>query len=89
MRFQRNKSKCTILGLNNNNSLFQVWVVVRGESPGCRLFSTASLLEWLRNLLPPLTGEQYGKMEPKYPEDGHCQSVLRPRVFFNIPLYFK
>ena len=25
---------------------------------------------------PPLTGEQYGKMEPKYPEGGHCQSVL-------------
>jgi len=26
--------------------------VVQGESPGCRLFSTASMLEWLRNLLP-------------------------------------
>ena len=26
--------------------------VVRGESPGCRLISTASMLEWLRNLLP-------------------------------------
>jgi len=37
---------------------------------------------------PPLTGEQYGKMELKYPEGGHCQSVLRPQVFFNIPLYF-
>jgi len=24
--------------------------VVRGESPGCRLISTASMLEWLRNL---------------------------------------
>jgi len=34
--------------------------------------------EWLFiNPIPPLTGEQYGKMEPKYPEDGHCQSVLR------------
>ena len=21
---------------------------------------------------PPLTGEQYGKMQPKYPEGGHC-----------------
>jgi len=28
---------------------------------------------------PPLTGEQYGKMEPKYPEGGHCQIVLRPQ----------
>ena len=27
----------------------------------------------------PLTWEQYGKMEPKYPEGGHCQSVLRPQ----------
>jgi len=26
--------------------------VVRGESPGCRLISTASMLEWLINLLP-------------------------------------
>ena len=31
-----------------------VWFgfVVRGESPGCRLISTASMLEWLRNHLP-------------------------------------
>jgi len=28
---------------------------------------------------PPLTGEQYGKMEAKYPEGGHCQSVLLPQ----------
>jgi len=27
--------------------------VVRGESPGCRLFGTASMLEWLRNSLFP------------------------------------
>ena len=26
--------------------------VFRGESPGCRLFSTASVFEWLINLLP-------------------------------------
>ena len=38
---------------------------------------------------PPLTGEQYGKMEPKYHEGGHCQSVLRPQGVFNVPLYFK
>jgi len=37
---------------------------------------------------PPLTGEQYGKMEPKYPEGDHCQSVLHPMGIFNIPLYF-
>ena len=38
---------------------------------------------------PPLTGEQYGKMEPKFPEGGHCQSVLRPQGVFKVPLYFK
>ena len=38
---------------------------------------------------PPLTGEQYEKMETKYPEGGHCQSVLRPQGVFNVPLYFK
>jgi len=27
-------------------------LVFRGGSPGCRLFSTASMLEWLRNHLP-------------------------------------
>jgi len=27
-------------------------LVFRGESPVCRLFGTASMLEWLRNLLP-------------------------------------
>ena len=32
----------------NFNAMF-VCFVVRGESPGCRLFSTASMLEWLRN----------------------------------------
>jgi len=37
----------------------------------------------------PLTGEQYGKMEPKCPKGGHCQSVLYPQGVFNVPLYFK
>ena len=36
---------------------------------------------------PPLTGVQYGKMEPKYPEGGHSQSVLRPQGFFNVPRF--
>jgi len=36
----------------------------------------------------PLTGEQYRKMEPKYPEGGHCQSVLSLQGVFNIlPLF--
>ena len=32
-----------------------VCFVVRGESPGSRLFATASMLEWLRNPLPHLS----------------------------------
>ena len=41
---------CTAWSLTHK----MVWFgfVVRGESPGCRLISTASMLEWLRNLLP-------------------------------------
>jgi len=38
---------------------------------------------------PPLTREQYGKMKLKYPEGGHCQSVLRPQGVFDVHLYFK
>ena len=34
---------------------------------------------------PTLAGKQYGKMEPKYSEGGHCQSVLRPQRIFNAP----
>jgi len=37
--------------------------VVRGESPGSRLISTASMFE--ETPPSPLTGEQYGNMEPK------------------------
>jgi len=34
---------------------------------------------------PPLTGEQYRKMEPKYPEGGHCQSIYVLRGFLTSP----
>ena len=34
------------------SSTYGFGFVVRGESPGCRLISTASMLEWLRKLLP-------------------------------------
>jgi len=41
------------------------WLLVfMGVSPGCRLFSTACILEWLWIY--------------EIPEGGHCQSVLRP-----------
>ena len=34
---------------------------------------------------PPLTGVQYGNMQPKYNKGGHCQSGLRPPLFLIIP----
>jgi hypothetical protein len=40
-----------------------------------------------KNPPPPLIGEQYGKMDPKYPGGGHCQSVLRTQGILNVPLY--
>ena len=57
-------------------------VLFFGENPQAVAYSAQPLcFEWLRPP-PPLTGEQYGKMEPKYPEGGHCQSVLRSQGFF-------
>ena len=38
--------------MNDTIRLFYNQFVVRGESPGCRLISTASMWEWLRNLVP-------------------------------------
>ena len=46
-RLNVQQKKTVGLGLSLPDSF-----VVRGESPGCRLFATASMLEWLRNLLP-------------------------------------
>ena len=33
---------------------------------------------------PLLTGEQYGMMEPKHLEYGHCQGVLRPQGGWSV-----
>ena len=50
--------------------------------------SVGPFIEWLFiHPTPPPTEEQYGKMESKYPEGGHCQSVLRPHGVFNVPLF--
>ena len=48
----------------------------------------------VQNFFPPLyllhttRREAVRKMELKYPEGGYYQSVLRPRVVFNIPHFF-
>ena len=56
---------------------------VRGESPGCRLFGTASMLEWLRNLLPHhsqgSSTERWSRNTPR---------VVTARVFY-VLFYFK
>ena len=52
-----------------------------GENPQAAAYSAQPLRwsGWEKPPPPPLTGEQYGKMESKCPEGGHCQSVLRPQ----------
>ena len=48
--------------------------------------SSFFIIEWLFISPPtPLIGEQSKKMDPKYPEGGHCQSVFCPQGVFNIP----
>ena len=66
-----------------------VWFCCSGRIPRLSL-NQHSLYVGVVDTSPPspLTREQYGKMEPKYPEGGHCQSVLRPQGVFNVPLYF-
>ena len=66
-----------------------VCFVFRGESPGCRLFGTASMLEWLRNLLPH---HSQGSSTERWSRN--TLRVVNARVFyvlggFNVPLYFK
>jgi len=60
--------------------------VVRGESPGCHLISTASMLEWLRNPLPNHSQGscKYGKIEPKYPEGGHLWVLLDDLFYIRL-----
>ena len=56
--------------------LTSVCFVVRGESPGCRLFGTASMLEWLRKVLPH---HSQGSTAKRWSRN---TSVLRPRFFW-------
>ena len=64
--------------------------VVRGESPGCRLISTASMLEWLRNLLPHHSqGSSTGRWSRNTPRVVTARVFYILRIFFNVTLYFK
>jgi len=61
-----------------------VGLVVRGESPGCRLISTASMWEWLRNLLPHHSQESSTERWSRNTLRVVTASVLRPQGIFNI-----
>ena len=61
--------------------------VVWGESPRLSLIRHSLYVRVVeKSPPPPLTGEQDRKMEPKYLEGVHCQSLLRPQGVFNVPL---
>ena len=53
------------------------WLICfSGRIPRLSLIQHSLYVGMVEKLPPlPLTGEQYGKMEPKYPEGGHCQSI--------------
>ena len=61
----------------------------KSDHGSCENVYSAQPLCWsgCESTPPPLTRAQYGKMESKYPEGGHSQSVLRPHGVFNVPLY--
>ena len=60
-----------------------------GRIPRLSLIQHSLYVGVVEELLPPpLTGEQCGKIEPKYPEGGHWQRVLRPQGVFNVRLNF-
>jgi len=83
------KPTVKLLDVHIGNWLYFV-VLLFGDNPQAvpRLIQHSVYVGVVEKSPPlPLTGEQYGKMEPKYPEGGHCQSVLRTRGVFNVPLY--
>jgi len=57
--------------------------VVRGESSGCRLFGTASIFEWLRNLLPH---HSQGSSTERWSRN--TLRVVTARVFYVLMLFF-
>jgi len=65
--------------------------IVRGESPGCRLISTASMFEWLRNLLPHhsqgSSAERWSRNTLRVVTAGVF--YVLGCCFFKVPLYFK
>jgi len=80
-----------VLGVDTGGTanVSHLFVLLFGENPRLSLIQHSLYVGVIGKTPPsPLIEEQYGKMEPKYPEGGHCQSVLRPQGVFNVPLYF-
>ena len=64
------------------NADFLVWLCCLGRIPRLSLIQHSLYVGVVeRHPPPPLTGQQYGKMEPKYPEGGHCQGVFGVFIF--------
>jgi len=89
MRCRGRVSRVTRVG-NANWIPVGVVLLLFGENPQAVAYSAPPLC-WSGwgTPPPPLTEEQYGNMEPKYPEGGHGQGVLHHEGVFNVPLYFK
>jgi len=83
-------SKMEVLGSCRCMAVTLLFVLCSGRIPRLSLNQHSLYVRVVEKIPPPpLTGEQYRKMELKYPEGGHCQSVLRLQGGFNVPLYFK
>ena len=84
----KNPSYSSLFSRGLNSVFLFVCFVFGGESPGCRLFSTASILEWLRNHL-----SHHSKRTNTERWSRNTLRVVNARVFyvfrgvFNFPLY--
>jgi len=69
------QSNWTLSSLNvHQNQSCLVWLYCLGRIPRLSLIRHSLYVRVVEKPPPPpLTGEQYGKMELKYPEGGHCQ----------------
>ena len=65
-----------------------VCFVVRGQSPSCPLFSTASMLGWLRNSSPTTHRGAVRKDGANIPREWSVPECFTSSLGFNVPLYF-
>jgi len=85
LKFEVETPGCGLLATANYYWLFVLFFVDNLQA----VAYSAQPLGWSRwgTSSPPLTGEQDGKMDPKYLEGSHSHSVLRPQQVFNVTFY--